>query len=63
MVMDVDNASIVHVMRHGQVENPTGVLYGRLPGFGLSALGREMAERMGQFWAEVPLTHLRASGR
>ena len=61
MVMDVDNASIVHVMRHGQVENPTGVLYGRLPGFGLSALGREMAERMGQFWAEVPLTHLRCS--
>ena len=61
MVMDVDNASIVHVMRHGQVENPTGVLYGRLPGFGLSALGREMAERMGQYWAEVPLTHLRCS--
>lgn len=57
----MENASIVHVMRHGQVENPTGVLYGRLPGFGLSALGREMAERMGQFWADVPLTHLRCS--
>ncbi|AQP46210.1 histidine phosphatase family protein [Tessaracoccus aquimaris] len=61
MVSDVENASIVHVMRHGQVENPTGVLYGRLPGFALSALGREMAERMGQYWADVPLTHLRCS--
>lgn len=61
MVSDVENASIVHVMRHGQVENPTGVLYGRLPGFGLSSLGREMAERMGQYWADVPLTHLRCS--
>jgi broad specificity phosphatase PhoE len=25
------------------VDNPTGVLYGRLPGFGLSELGRQMA--------------------
>ncbi|SHJ27776.1 Broad specificity phosphatase PhoE [Tessaracoccus bendigoensis DSM 12906] len=57
----MENASIVHVMRHGQVENPTGVLYGRLPGFGLSELGREMAERMGRYWADVPLTHLRCS--
>ncbi|NHB85475.1 histidine phosphatase family protein [Tessaracoccus sp. HDW20] len=48
-------------MRHGQVENPGGVLYGRLPGFGLSVLGREMAERMGSYWADVPLTHLRCS--
>jgi len=43
------------------VENPDGVLYGRLPGFGLSELGHEMAERMGQYWADVPLTHLRCS--
>ena len=57
----MENTSIVHVMRHGQVENPTGVLYGRLPGFGLSVLGREMAERMGHYWADVPLTHLRCS--
>lgn len=30
-------------MRHGEVENPTGVLYGRLDGFGLSERGRLMA--------------------
>ncbi len=52
---------IVHVMRHGQVHNPEGVLYGRLDGFGLSALGHEMAALLAQHWADVPLTHLRCS--
>ena len=35
----------VHLLRHGEVYNPEGVLYGRLPGFYLSDLGHEMAER------------------
>lgn len=30
-------------MRHGEVFNPERVLYGRLPGFGLSPLGAKMA--------------------
>lgn len=30
-------------MRHGEVHNPRRVLYGRLPGFGLSVDGRRMA--------------------
>ncbi|OGG12760.1 hypothetical protein A3D77_06915 [Candidatus Gottesmanbacteria bacterium RIFCSPHIGHO2_02_FULL_39_11] len=29
------------LLRHGQVHNPKSILYGRLPGFGLSAKGRE----------------------
>ena len=33
------------MLRHGEVFNPTGVLYGRLPGFHLSDLGVEMSER------------------
>lgn len=33
----------VHLVRHGEVENPNGLLYERLPGFGLSERGREMA--------------------
>lgn len=37
----------VHLMRHGEVHNPAGVLYGRLPGFNLSDLGRAMTERVG----------------
>ena len=35
--------TIVHVCRHGQVENPDHILYGRLTGYGLSELGRAMA--------------------
>ena len=34
----------MHVLRHGEVHNPAGVLYGRLPGFGLSEDGHRMAE-------------------
>jgi broad specificity phosphatase PhoE len=36
--------TIVHLLRHGEVHNPEGVLYGRLPGYHLSADGRLMAE-------------------
>ncbi|MGK0722289.1 histidine phosphatase family protein [Leucobacter sp. W1478] len=35
---------LLHLVRHGEVHNPDGVLYGRLPGFGLSELGTRMAE-------------------
>ena len=40
--------TIVHLLRHGEVYNPDKVLYGRLPDFHLSELGREMAERIGE---------------
>ena len=33
----------VHVVRHGEVHNPDGILYGRLPGFRLSDTGRTQA--------------------
>jgi broad specificity phosphatase PhoE len=33
----------VHLLRHGEVHNPDGILYGRLPGFRLSADGQQMA--------------------
>ncbi len=36
----------VHLVRHGEVHNPEGVLYGRIPGFRLSALGRQMAQQV-----------------
>ena len=53
--------SVVHVVRHGQVHNPEGVLYGRAAGFGLSDLGRQMAERLGEHFADAPLVHLVSS--
>ena len=37
-------ATRIHLVRHGEVNNPNGVLYGRLPNFVLSSLGRQMAE-------------------
>ena len=40
----------LHLVRHGEVENPKGVVYGRLPGFNLSERGerqaRQSAERL-----------------
>ena len=37
-------ADRIHLIRHGEVHNPGGVLYGRLPHFRLSDLGHEMAK-------------------
>lgn len=53
--------TIVHVCRHGQVLNPDHVLYGRLPGYGLSDVGRAMAERLADHFADTPLDALRVS--
>ncbi|MCG7286833.1 histidine phosphatase family protein [Cellulomonas sp. ACRRI] len=39
-------ATTIHLMRHGEVHNPEGVLYGRLDGYHLSERGRQMAERV-----------------
>jgi len=39
-------STTVHLLRHGEVHNPTGVLYGRLDGYHLSERGVAMAERI-----------------
>ncbi|HEY9499407.1 MAG TPA: histidine phosphatase family protein [Terrimesophilobacter sp.] len=36
-------ASQIHLVRHGEVHNPDGILYGRIPGYHLSELGHRMA--------------------
>jgi broad specificity phosphatase PhoE len=33
----------IHLVRHGEVENPMGLIYGRLPGYHLSARGQRQA--------------------
>lgn len=54
--------TIVHLMRHGEVYNPEGVLYGRLPGYVLSDLGHEMARTVADsFTTGRDITHLVAS--
>ena len=45
--MSVDD-HVVHLLRHGEVHNPEGVLYGRRTGFHLSELGRAMAQRVAE---------------
>jgi broad specificity phosphatase PhoE len=47
--------TLVHLVRHGHVENPKRVLYGRLPGFNLSASGRAQAELLARHFAAAPL--------
>lgn len=43
--------TVVHLVRHGEVYNPTGLLYGRLPGYHLSELGAKMADRVAEHFA------------
>jgi broad specificity phosphatase PhoE len=43
--------AIVHVVRHGEVENPKKILYGRQSGWFLSKRGEEMAKVLGE-WAK-----------
>ncbi|UVJ38808.1 histidine phosphatase family protein [Arthrobacter sp. CJ23] len=56
----------VHLLRHGEVHNPDGVLYGRLPEFHLSERGRDMAQMLADHFAArvqagAKIVHLVAS--
>lgn len=53
--------TIVHVLRHGEVHNPKGILYGRLPGFGLSVTGRAQASLVADALSGHDITHVVAS--
>jgi broad specificity phosphatase PhoE len=44
--------TLIHLLRHGEVSNPGGVLYGRLPGYHLSEVGIKMAERLADVLAD-----------
>ena len=52
---------VVHLVRHGKVDNPRGVIYGRIPGYHLSERGREMARTAADFLAGRDVTVLRSS--
>src|ERR1700722_363334 len=53
--------TVVHLLRHGEVHNPNHVLYGRLPGYHLSANGRMMAAAAADFFDGPPVTAVFAS--
>jgi broad specificity phosphatase PhoE len=54
-------ADLIHLVRHGEVFNPTGVLYGRLPEFHLSERGRKMARLAAHSMAGRPITRVISS--
>ena len=54
-------ARALHLVRHGEVLNPAGVVYERLPEFRLSARGRAMAAMTAEWLADKPVTRLIAS--
>jgi broad specificity phosphatase PhoE len=54
-------SSIVHVIRHGEVENPKKILYGRQPGWRLSERGQAMAQVIGDWSKDIDLGALHVS--
>jgi broad specificity phosphatase PhoE len=53
--------TVVHLVRHGEVHNPAGLLYGRLPEYYLSEVGEQMALRVAEHLRDGDVTHLRCS--
>lgn len=51
----------IHLIRHGEVENPTNVVYANIPGFVLSEKGRTQARAAGQHLAGSGLRLIVAS--
>jgi broad specificity phosphatase PhoE len=54
-------STTVHVARHGEVENPEKILYGRQPGWRLSNRGLQMAETLGEWSKSINLGALHVS--
>ena len=53
--------TLVHLVRHGKVHNPQGILYGRLPGFHLAASGRAMAAGLADYFSDHDIAYLATS--
>jgi broad specificity phosphatase PhoE len=51
----------VHVVRHGEVENPNKILYGRQSGWFLSKRGEEMAKVLGEWSKPLDIGAIHAS--
>ena len=54
-------STTVHLLRHGEVYNPEKVLYGRLPGYQLSDLGQQMAQRAAEALADADIARVISS--
>ncbi|HEX9645059.1 MAG TPA: histidine phosphatase family protein [Acidimicrobiia bacterium] len=49
------NERVIHLVRHGEVDNPNHVVYADLPGFGLSEMGRRQAAEAGRYLEGRPV--------
>lgn len=58
---DEPRRTTVHLLRHGEVHNPDRILYGRLPGYHLSGLGRRMADLAAEHLADHDVVHVVSS--
>ena len=49
----------IHFVRHGEVENPERIAYGRMPGFHLSNNGKKKAKKVGEFFSskKIPIIY------
>lgn len=54
-------AALVHLVRHGEVDNPDHLVYADLPGFGLSPHGVEQARRVGRYLGPRPVVAIWSS--
>lgn len=54
-------AALVHLVRNAEVDNPQHLVYGSLPGFGLSPHGREQARRVGRYLGPRPVVSIWSS--
>ncbi len=55
------NGARIFFVRHGEVHNPAGIFYGRLPRFRLSAVGRQQAAAAARALAREPLAAIYTS--
>ncbi|MDR7302370.1 histidine phosphatase family protein [Haloactinomyces albus] len=55
------NRTVVHFLRHGEVHNPEGILYGKLPHFRLSEEGERQAKLVSEFLADRDIARVVAS--
>ena len=59
--MTADERTRLYLVRHCDVLNPQGVLYGHLPSFGLSPKGVKQAHALGYFFATTPVRAILSS--
>jgi broad specificity phosphatase PhoE len=60
-LVDGTPVTLVHVVRHGEVDNPERILYGRLPGYHLSERGHQMAQATADHLAARDIVYIASS--